>query len=362
MHSLQRCKITDRAVLYPQCKCNVKCIFCYFAYYPINKFPDIEKLKHQAFLAKNKYKCNKIEYCSTGEMSIYPDLYKLNEYCRSIGLLPSLITNGLIYANENRVKEVINSGLEHFLVSVHGIDNLSFIMGTPAIDYFKFLDKAIDNMQKHTQFYNRSNTVLIKYNYKQLPKLAKYFIKKKIKINNFISFNPFYEWVNMQYIDCQERHSIIAPYLKEAIDILEEAGHEVNVRYFPFCMLKGYEKNQYNFQQLPYDPGEWFPPQWHSVDTDISSQKLNVDMSKDVESLSNRIMRNIANNIYVKTNKCKVCSLNNICDGLTKQYFSRFGDDELEPYEGEIVNEPTHFIKNRYKYLWEVNYATQNTL
>jgi hypothetical protein len=32
---------------------------------------------------------------------------------------------------------------------------------------------------------------------------------------------------------------------------------------------------------------------------------------------------------------------------------ARFGDDELEPYEGEKIEDPRHFIRNRQKFLWE---------
>jgi hypothetical protein len=52
---------------------------------------------------------------------------------------------------------------------------------------------------------------------------------------------------------------------------------------------------------------------------------------------------------YVKMKKCEACSMTNICDGLKKQYFNRFGDDELSPYNGETLMDPTYFIKEQFK-------------
>ena len=40
-------------------------------------------------------------------------------------------------------------------------------------------------------------------------------------------------------IDFQARHSEIAPYLIEALEICDRVGYEVNVRYFPLCMMNG---------------------------------------------------------------------------------------------------------------------------
>ena len=53
------------------------------------------------------------------------------------------------------------------------------------------------------------------------------------------------------------------PYLTEAMDLLERAGIEVNVRYLPLCMAEErHRRNFYNFQQLSYDTHEWDYESW----------------------------------------------------------------------------------------------------
>ena len=52
---------------------------------------------------------------------------------------------------------------------------------------------------------------------------------------------------------------------------------------------------------------------------------------------------------YKRKQKCKECSMKYICDGLTKQYYDRFSDLELKPYCGELIKDPTYYIKKQYK-------------
>jgi hypothetical protein len=74
---------------------------------------------------------------------------------------------------------------------------------------------------------------------------------------NIITFNPFHEWQS-ELPGFQIKHSVAAKYIKKAIDV---AGDKlwVNVRYIPFCMMKGYEKHIVGFKQVYFDEYEWNP-------------------------------------------------------------------------------------------------------
>jgi hypothetical protein len=55
----------------------------------------------------------------------------------------------------------------------------------------------------------------------------------------------------------------VASELNKALDVLDEAGIEANVRYFPLCMVEErHREKMYNFQQLSYDPHEWDFDSW----------------------------------------------------------------------------------------------------
>ena len=81
---------------------------------------------------------------------------------------------------------------------------------------------------------------------------------------NFIAFNPFEDQeTGIRTHDNVARYSEIKPKLTEAMDILEEASIECNVRYVPLCIgEERHRKNFYNFQQLPYDHHEWDYQSW----------------------------------------------------------------------------------------------------
>jgi hypothetical protein len=92
-----------------------------------------------------------------------------------------------------------------------------------------------------------------------LPQIAKLAIKYNARVVNYISFNLFGDQeVVRDPKELVASYTEIVPHLVKAMDILEEAGIECNVRYVPFCMVPAkYRKNFTNFQQISYDHHEW---------------------------------------------------------------------------------------------------------
>jgi len=286
-----------------------------------------------------------------GEPTIYPNIVSLVKFCKCIGLRPSIITNGIALADNNKVIELKKAGVYDYLISVHGLNNVyDEMVGSKG--KFELQNIGIQNLLKNDIPF-RANVTITKFNKTQLVDIAKYCIDKGAQVVNFICFNPFYEWEKLSKIDFQERHSKIAPYLKQAIDILNEKQIETNIRYFPFCLLKGYEKHQYNFYQLSYDSHEWDFMSWHRNYKLVIPYLINrFVLYRPKEKLSHYYYEDVnidAKMLYLKKDKCNNCSLSNICDGLKIQYINRFTDEELDPYSGNIINDTTYYIKEQFK-------------
>jgi len=346
-------EITRRAVLYVGYPCNIKCKFCYFQHKINKKWKNIRMAKLEAFLYRYLFGNNRVDLMG-GEPTIYPKIKELIEYCKKIGLRPSPITNGIALSNEKRVVSFKEAGVYDYLVSVHGLEDVhDELVGLK--NSFRIQKKAIDNLKKHN-IPIRINVTLNKFNTPQLPEMAEYFKEIGAKVVNFICFNPFYEWEEKIEIDFQERHSVIAPKLQKAIEILDDAKIESNVRYFPFCLLKGFEEHQYNFAQLPYDSHEWDFMSWYNFRNPVQFlsflfNKFILMRDKAPDSSYFKQAKVSRSHNYKKGEKCDSCSMKYICDGPTKQYYGRFGDTELVPYNGGLVKDPTYFIKKQKKWV-----------
>lgn len=325
--------ITKRSVLYVGHKCNSNCQFCYYKHKKNKNWREIEDIKKEATRYRYFYNHEFVDITG-GEPTIYPNILELIYHCNSIGLKPTIITNAFALENEKKCKEFKLNGINDFLISIFGIGkNTDVITGIK--NTYKKQNKALKNLQKLIIPF-RFNVTVHKNNYNQLTDISHLAIQKKVKIVNLIIFNPFYEWKNIDNIDFEEKYSKISKYIKKAIVILEKNKIEVNVRYLPFCMLKGFEKNVYNYMQLSYDRHEWNFNSWFNYFLFNPNEEW-------YEKEALRIRKYECD--YQKSESCMKCSLNYICDGFQYQYAKRFGLDEANPYKLNLdIKNPKFFI------------------
>lgn len=308
-------ELTKRTVLYIGYNCNAKCIHCYFSFKKGDWRP-IEICKKEAFEFREKYG-NEFVDITGGEPSVYPNIVELIKYCSDINLKPTIITNGIVM--KKRAKEFKTAGLNDCLVSVHGTkDTAEKIYGFSNM-WIRLTEGIVAIRDNFSTW--RSNTTILKQNYKDLPSIAEFLINNKVSVANFIAFNPYHEWKKITNIECQVQFKEIEKHLIEAIDMLQKENIKVNVRYYPFCMLKGYEKNVVNWLQLSYDKHEWdlnsWLDQWWHWDKGITKDEMAIKVREKE---------------CIKGSPCNNCKLNAICDGLSKQYAKRYGFNELRSY------------------------------
>lgn len=295
--------------------CNLSCSFCYYLHQkPWRNLPteEIEK-QIAAGAARGDRMCD----ISGGEPTISKELPIWLNLCNKYGITPGIITHGQDV--EEKLEDLWDHGLSDILFSVHGQKEYhEKVTGTQSRNGS---DRLYSAMRKCSEagFAFRTNTVLTE-NYKELPAMARELTKVKPLISNFINFNPYYEWGCKEKPEFQAKVSDIAPYLEEAIDILVANGTSVNVRYFPICVMRGYERHNVGMAQVMTDPYEW---------------DYNV-MPKTTERY-HAYGQELADRACAFGDACAKCgAAGTACLGVNKVYLETYGDGELKPYEEEI--------------------------
>lgn len=348
--------ITRRGVVWIGLKCNFKCIFCYDKQFKnknnLNWIPfDTEKGIKQVLSKFKFFYENKHVDIMGGEPTQYPEIFQLLNYCKEIELDATVITPALKLAKIEEVKKYKEAGICDFLISFHGIGNVANkLFGIDKLDVTRYQLKALENLAACNIPF-RFNVILVKDNLEQLAKISEICSQFGGSVLNFINFNPYFEWSKMGNIAFQVKLTQVASRLKDIIEYCKINGLEVNVRYVPFCILKGYEAHIYTDYQLPYDIHEWDFNSWYDENEQPPlSEEWYYSYSK----------KQISKHGYIYGKPCSECALRNICSGFHSQYIDRWGWDEAKPYEGSLITNPKHFISQQQKIHYV--YDTKSTI
>lgn len=397
--------ITRRGVIWLGQTCNLRCQFCYFIdrvkseKHPQHPFMSLAKAKEICNTLVTVYDNNAVDV-QGGEPTIYKDIFDLISYCKEIGLQPTLITNALVLDNEEQCVKFKKAGIYDFLISVHGLGDIHNQMVGNRDAHVRQM-RALKNLQE-VGIPFRLNCVLSKLVVPQLPAIAELGVKVGALAVNFIVFNPFADQSQKgkrsvanvpRYTDLQKNLSI-------ALDILDRADIEANVRYLPLCILEDrYRRYVYNFQQLSYDHHEWDYASWawtglepqrtrqgglseplrpstnrwllylkrpakhlgnfFSINRFLyKAHRLFAAMSSGDKRPKESVYRKIAkmhaeihcNYIYGKV--CSGCIGKDICDGFHGDYAQFFGIGEARPIKGDKkIEDPAFFIRQQQKYV-----------
>lgn len=327
-----RCKINTGYV------CNLNCFFCYFHSKRDTCNYSIESIKQQLDIAKS-YGVESVDF-SGGEPTIHPDFISALEYANQLGFKNiCCVTNGMRFDNLLYLKECVEAGLNDILFSLHGTEHLHNYITRVEGSYDKLVEGIVNSHLCGIK--PRVNTVVIKNNYRNLKMLASDLVDHSVKQWNMIIYK-------MQY-DCgdPERDNFVShlqssPIIKQAIDIAKPHVKLINVRYIPFCFMRGYEKYVTNYPQKRYDPYEWsnYLLQGFEMGEDHLLQMQNnpVDI---IRCNANVIKGNRLG--YKKPFKCGTCRDYLICDGFEEGYVKRGSTDEATPFKGEPIRNPLHY-------------------
>jgi MoaA/NifB/PqqE/SkfB family radical SAM enzyme len=396
--------LTRRGVMWLGQTCNQRCYFCYFYSritdigHPEHDFMDIGKAKAVCKTLRKYYGNTSIDI-QGGEPTIYGDIFELIRYCHEIGLYPTLITNGLVLGRPGVLEKYRDAGIRDFLVSLHGIgpihDEVVGVQGA-----YEKIVRAIERMCEVSIPF-RFNCTMSKPVIQVIPEVARKAVEYGANAVNYIAFNPFGDQEQGRRTrENVARYSDIKPHLTKAIDALEAADIEANVRYLPLCMAEPrHRKNFYNYQQLSYDTHEWDYASWlwtmmapqMSKDGNVmpafpiglgarriyrcdgivlrdryEQGHLKTRMkfaaqcvaggldqwvrSKEVLCRGEARSRAARECQYIQNEVCQRCALRNICDGFHGDYAELFGMSEAAPIADiSATDDPKLYIRDQEK-------------
>ena len=289
--------------------CNNNCRFCVQAHkkkFGNRPTGDIKKDLGEA----KKTKCSGVVFTG-GEPTIREDIVELVSYAKELGFKRiQLQTNARMLCNKDFCKEVIKAGANEFSPAIHGHiadlhDYLTRVSGS-----FSQTVKAIKNLRELNQ-YIITNTVVVKPNYRYLPELAKLLVELKVDQFQFAFVHAVGNAMK-NYDQMMPWVSLVAPYIKEGLQIGIDNNIKVMAEAMPFCTMEGYEKYCSEF---------FIPP------TEI----------RDINSYDPAFEKTRKEEGKVKFLQCKECKYDETCEGPWKEYPERMGSEEFKVVPGKKI-------------------------
>lgn len=291
-------------------RCNFNCVFC--ADTPEDrKNPDYdyEFLINGLIDNKNKFESLII---SGGEPTIYPRLIEYIKYAKErCGYKRiTLTTNGFLLSDKSFVDELVDAGVDEFIISFlssdpENYDKISGVKGS-----FEKVVSAIRNVRREEKRF-RANIVIHKLNVNELPDIVTFLAKEGAESIQLSFMNP----VGSSIINGKSTIAIsykeVLPFVKKALETAKEIGfNEIYIENFPICII---------------------PDQIKRI-SDLRKPPLN----KEYYNLSK-----------TKVGCCSKCRYGDICDGMWKAYVEQFGEEEIIPIK-KSAEEGDNFRKKVY--------------
>lgn len=335
LHNFSDCRklepcgeLTKRSRLFTGYACNIRCKFCF---YKDMKHKDIRHLILRQLDEGKRFGLLDWDI-SGGEPPILPYWFEILELMKEMGFRNiACITNGYKFADPDFLKRSKFAGLNELLFSLHGPrrhihDGMTGVNGS-----YDHLMRAISNARYYGMKI-RINVVVTKDNYKHLPEMAQMMAMVKPVAFNFLPYRIENAAPKDENV---VRYSQIAPYIKEAIDILDDKC-KIAIRYAPFCLFEGYEKYVAGYLQRVFDEYEWNEytiRKFDGVRFGRDFKSLNCEKNKwelEKNALYGSI-KHVANHAL----PCLQCKYLKVCDGIWFSYAKVWGVDEFKPIKGE---------------------------
>ena len=355
------------AVLDVGLSCPHSCLFCYYKEY--NGSTDFQALRKGKFRSTDSlleilshFSVNGYRHfdITGGEPTLHPDIVKIvHRGCTELKLAGRVITLGQFLDKKYLAKRLLidallDAGLTDILFSFHAADETQFHQFTRG-SLIK-LENAMAYLDRK-DFQYSTNTVVFKGNSINLQDIAGRIVHHGVYIHNFILFNAYHGWRDAPRTnEIQASYSEIRPSLEKSVQILDQAGIAVNIRYAPYCVVKGLEKHIVGLAGVFYDPFEWRnracnyerPPEFCAEPVSIEHTYALRREEKTLES-GWQIIATRGDNLKVFPETCCFCAAIEYCDGLSPAYLETHGDGELSPYDSFAIAGSLPIARHEYE-------------
>ncbi len=219
-------------------RCNNNCLFCVQAHKKGLKDKSINSFKKALMDSANKYKS---VVFTGGEPAIRKDIIELVQYAKSLGYKNIQIqSNGRMFSYVDLCRKIIQAGANEFCFSLHGPNHIVHDYLTNCNGSFYQTVSGIKNMLLLNQSVH-VNTVIVKPNYRLLPKMICLYRSLGIKRCQ-LAFVHILGNAMLNYLSVVPKITLTIPYIKQALDDALSAKINIMTEAIPLCLLKGYEK------------------------------------------------------------------------------------------------------------------------
>ncbi len=288
--------------------CNNRCIFCVQG---DKRFKEedlpFEEIKNR--LEKGKKGGADSVVFTGGEPTFRPEmLLDLVKYAKKIGYDRIQIqSNGRMFSYPKYCRELIDSGAREFSPAIHGScakihDKLTKVPGS-----WDQTVRGIKNLREMGQ-YIMTNSVVVKSNFKDVPRLARLLVNLKVDQFQFafVHINEIIAGNKELIEEVVPKMSEAVPYIRKGVQIGIDSNIKVMTEAVPYCFMKGYENNI----------AENIIPEAHVFDGKLEIKdytKYRWDKGK------------------ARGPQCKNCSHFGYCEGPWREYPDIFGWEEFIP-------------------------------
>lgn len=311
----QQPRKTQKTVIIIGYNCNNRCQFCIDEDKRNYIAKTTEDIKEEMIEAR-KRGTTYLEIIG-GEFTIRPDAISLVSFAKQLGFKTiAMSTNGRMYSYLNYTKKMVKAGLTDIVFSIHGHNEKLHDSLTQSPGSFRQLLKGLANFKKLGFKNIGSNTTIVKPNYKFLPQIGQFIYNQGIRNSEFIFVDPSSGGAKTNFFKLVPKISEIAPYVKKCLDIAKK--HKTfhwTIRYVPLCYFRDYLDQISELLEVKRFHTEHLAPDFRNYDVENSRKEIG----------------------RIKTKKCKECRLFNECEGIWREYFKNYGDEELRP----IINPHT---------------------
>jgi cyclic pyranopterin phosphate synthase len=249
---------------------------------------------------------------TSGEPTLNPQIFNYAKRAKELGYKRiEIISNGRMFSHKDYCAELIEAGVNEFIISIHGHNKKIHEAMSRTPGSFEQTEQGLSNM---SWFRSRRpirlsvNHVLTKYNYKFSGDFLEF-------LRNYFLDDAVLKTVRMSESVERTAGPMIAPRYEEVAKILEELYRKTPRLFLSRLRLKD---NYIYVYDLPFccyrNIGQLFGA-GEKVLLDINNQTVMMDYSKN----------------KVKDKRCKLCKHNAICGGVYKGYIEKYGWNEFMP-------------------------------
>ena len=209
-----------------------------------------------------------------------------------------------MFSSLDLCKKVIQAGATEFSPAIHGYCEEQHDYLTRSPGSFRQTVRGIKNL-KSLGAVILTNTVVVKSNHRDLPKIANLLVELGVDQFQFAFVHPMGNAMK-NFDNIVPYISLASPYICEGLQIGIDAGKRVMAEAMPYCMMKDYEE---------YVAERIIP------ETEIRGKEY---QNTDDYTRQRRIEGK------AKFSQCSECKYNKICEGPWREYPEKRGDKEFK--------------------------------